>query len=123
MFQTRIGVRDIFAVLAVLLLACILLWAPWQSRTDGVFLVVTTPEGSAEYALSEDRIIQVESQMVTLTVVIEKGEVYVQDSNCRDRVCINSGRISNGGEVILCAPAGVRLWIKGGESDVDYVAG
>lgn len=123
MFRTRVTIRDGVAVVAVLLAACLLLFAPWQSRVDGAFLVLTTPEGTMEYSLSSDRELTLTSQGVTLTVVIENGSAYVRTSDCPDGVCRAGGRISKSGETILCAPAGVRLLVKGGASDVDHVAG
>ncbi len=123
MFRTKMNVWDSFAVLAVLSVACLLLAAPWQTRTNGVFLVVTTVQGSTEYLLSEDREIQVESQGFVLTISIRDGKACILASDCPDHVCMNSGTIERSGEVILCAPAGVRVWVKGEDESVDYVAG
>ena len=123
MFQTKLTFRDAIAVAVVLLGAFLLLWAPWQSRADGTLLVLTTPDGTKEYALSEDCEIKLDSQGIHLTVVIENGAAYVLESDCPDAVCRAGGRISKSGETILCAPAGVRLSVKGGASDVDHVAG
>ncbi|MBQ8310003.1 MAG: NusG domain II-containing protein [Clostridia bacterium] len=123
MFRTRVTVRDAIAVAVVLFAACLLLWAPWQSRADGAFLVITTPDGTSEYALSENREIEINSQGIVLIAVIENGAAYVRESDCPDGVCRVGGRIFKSGESILCAPAGIRLSIKGGDGNVDYVAG
>jgi len=123
MFRTRVTFFDILAVLFVLCLALLLLWAPWQSREDGAFLVVTTPEGSTEYALSADREFTVKSGEHSLSVVIRNGEAYVAESNCADGICVSGGKISRVGETVICAPAGVRLLIEGRDADVDFVAG
>ncbi len=123
MFHTKITFFDILAVLLVLCLALILLWAPWQIREDGAFLVVTTSEGTVQYPLSVDREFTVSTEDHALLVVIENGEAYVRESNCADGICVASGRISHSGNTVICAPAGVRLLIKGGDADVDHVAG
>ena len=123
MLRTRLTVLDILAVLLVLCLALLFLWAPRQSRADGAFLVVTTSKGSERYSLLEDREICVEANGHCLIAVIRAGEAYVQESDCADGVCLASGRISHSGETVICAPAGVRLLIEGGDGDVDFVAG
>ncbi len=38
------------------------------------------------------------------TVIIENGEVYVQDADCPDKICVNHKPISNTGETIICLP-------------------
>ena len=123
MFSTRVTVRDAIAVAVVLFAALFFFIAPWQSREFGTTLVIASPNGTAEYTLSENREIALSSQGVSLTVMIENGVAYVRESSCPDGVCRTSGRISKSGETILCAPAGVRLSVKGGASDVDHVAG
>lgn len=123
MFSTRVTVRDAIAVAVVLFAALFCFLAPWQSRAAGTTLVITAPDGTVEYALSENREFVLSSQGVSLTVVIENGAAYVRESSCPDGVCRAGGRINRSGETILCAPAGVRLSVRGGVSDVDHVAG
>ena len=123
MFRTKVTFWDAVAAAAVLLTAVILLLLPLLSRDTARILVVTTPEGSAAYALSGDREVTLTSRGVTLTVKIEDGAASVTYSTCPDKVCVAGGSISRVGESILCAPAGVTLTVKGGEGDVDFVAG
>ncbi len=123
MFRTRFNWHDVLAALGVVLLACAIFLLPLLWRREGQVLVVTMPDGSTAYSLSEDREISVTSNGITLVVVIRDGAAYVKSSECPDGVCVSSGRISRGGESIVCAPAGVRLQVKGGGEHVDFVAG
>ena len=123
MFRTRLTILDAVAVATVLLLALALFLAPWLDRAEGAILVISTDEGEREYSLFEAREIELNSNGVSLTVVIENRTAYVRESSCPDGICRAGGRISRNGESILCAPAGVRLLVKGGASDVDFVAG
>ena len=122
MFQTKITFRDILAVLAILIAAA-LIFLPAVWKKDGATLLVTTPDGDFSYPLSKDRRETVVSGGITLVIVIEDGKAWVSESDCPDGVCRASGKISRSGEVILCAPAGVTLTVKGGSGDVDFVAG
>lgn len=39
------------------------------------------------------------------TIRIEPGSICVEDANCPDRVCVNTGRITGGSKPIICMPA------------------
>ena len=123
MFRVRFGACDALVMLFVLAAAVLLLWHPWQSRAAGEVLVVSTSDGSEEYALNEEQTLQISSNGIALSIEIKDRCVRVLHSDCQDGVCMSSGRISKTGESILCAPAKVSLRIKGGDSDVDFVAG
>ncbi len=123
MFAVKFGARDIIAAGIVLCLAAALLFLPFFWQEDGHILVISTPEGNAEYALNIDRTVQISSAGIELSVEIRNGEAHVRSSTCSDGICALSGHISHSGETIICAPAGVRLYVRGGDDDVDFVAG
>ncbi len=123
MFRTRVSLWDFFAAGLVLAAAVLMLVLPPLLREEATVLVISTPESTWEYSLSEDRTVTVSSREITLSVLIENGQASVTESNCSDGVCRSSGRISQSGETILCAPAGIRLFVRGGALDVDFVAG
>ena len=123
MFQTRWSWRDLISVAVVALTAILLLLYPFLNAEQGGVLVITTPEGSQEYSLDQNQTILVESNGISLEIVILDGAASVKESECPDGVCRASKEISNSGESILCAPAGVTLKVKGGQANVDFVAG
>jgi hypothetical protein len=123
MFSHRISYRDWIAFAAVLLLAALLAILPLLTARTGALLVVTTPEGEMLYPLSQNDCFEIVSQGITLSVVIEDGAAYVKESTCPDGVCRSTRSISKSGETVLCAPAGVTLTVRGGDGDVDFVAG
>lgn len=122
MKRFRFSLCDFLITLAVLGAACLLLWSPWSDRQTGGVLTVTTPDASVSYPLSVDRTFTVSSNGITLTVEIRDGAAFVSDSDCPDGVCRHSGKISENGETILCAPAGITLTVGGGDG-VDFIAG
>lgn len=123
MFRTKPSFGDLLAALAVLLVAVLLLWHPWQKSDAGETLVIVTPDETFEYSLSENRTVEIESRGVHLCIEIADGKACVRESDCPDGVCVASAPISKTGETIICAPAGVSLSVKGGDGDVDFVAG
>ena len=123
MFRTKLSFGDAIAAVAVLLVAVLLLWHPWQKSDTGEILVIVTPDETMEYALSEDTAIHIESRGVHLCIEIVDGKASVSESDCPDGVCVGSAPISKTGETIICAPAGVSLTVRGGDGNVDFVAG
>ncbi len=46
-------------------------------------------------------------------ICLETGEIYVKASDCPDKVCVRSGKISKAGEGVICAPNRVSVEIDG----------
>ncbi len=49
---------------------------------------------------------------ITLVIVVDNGSVYVESSECPDKICVNKGRISKEYETIVCLPAKTIIEIK-----------
>ncbi|MBR4910650.1 MAG: NusG domain II-containing protein [Clostridia bacterium] len=62
----------------------------------------------AEYSLSSDR----EVDLGHNTFVISGGEVYMSRADCKNQICVNTGRISKRGECIVCLPNSIVLEIQ-----------
>ena len=123
MFRTKPSFGDLLAAVAILLVAALLLWQPWQTKDAGKTVVIVTPDQTYEYSLSENTTVKIESRGITLFVTVTDGKVDVYKSDCPDGICVDSAPISKTGETIICAPAGVSVSVKGGDGDVDFVAG
>lgn len=57
----------------------------------------------------------------SIELLIENDGVSVVHSDCSDKVCVNTGKISRTGQTIVCLPARVAIEIKssvGSEKDV-----
>ncbi len=63
-----------------------------------------------------------EKEINGVTICRAKGEIYVKESVCPDKVCVRSGRISKAGEGIICAPNRVAIEISG-ENQLDALTG
>lgn len=101
----------------------------------GLFLVLGGREGSTvrvvcagsllgEYPLWEDRELPLELEKGTNLLVIRNGQVWVEDADCPDRLCVRQGRISRAGESIICLPHELVITVQGDAEDaVDGMAG
>lgn len=58
-------------------------------------------------------------------ICIEKDGVSVISSTCRDKICEKSGKITRGGQTIVCLPGKLSISLESGksDSDVDTVIG
>ena len=65
-----------------------------------------------------------ENQVNGVVVCCEKGEIFIKESDCPDKVCVRSGRISKSGESIICAPNRVAIKIDGKKGNLpDAITG
>ena len=56
-----------------------------------------------------------EDKQITLknnTVVIKNGEVFMENSNCKNQICVKHKKISRSGESIICLPNKVIIQTK-----------
>lgn len=53
-------------------------------------------------------------------IIIESNKIKIDDSDCRDKICVKQGWISTGGQTIVCLPHRLIITIEG-ESEVDDI--
>ena len=70
---------------------------------------------SLELKENLNKIIKIEEGLGVNEIYINKGQVYMNNSNCTDKVCMRQGKISKIGESIVCLPNRVFIEIKGDE--------
>lgn len=46
------------------------------------------------------------------TVKIENGEVFMKSADCKNQICVKTGKISKSGETIICLPNKVIVEIE-----------
>ncbi len=68
-------------------------------------------DGVTQEVISLDKAF--EKQINGVIVCCENGEVFIKESDCPDKVCVRSGKISKSGESIICAPNRVAIKING----------
>ncbi|EOU1681135.1 NusG domain II-containing protein [Clostridium perfringens] len=70
---------------------------------------------SLEFKENVNEIIKIEEGLGVNEICIKEREVYMNHSNCTDKVCMRQGKISKVGESIVCLPNRVFIEIKGEE--------
>lgn len=57
-----------------------------------------------------------------VTLLVEPGSISFLSSDCHDKICIHSGKLSKNGDTAACLPAGVVVTVKNGEKEFDAIS-
>ena len=109
------GKNDIIlaAVLLSVSFAALLLLRPGMSGSLAEVSVDGRPW--AEYSLSEDRSVRIETEYGINVLEIKDGCVRISEADCPNRDCVRSGPASREGQLIVCLPHRLVVNIKGGD--------
>jgi hypothetical protein len=86
------------------------------------YIQVTGPDFIGEFDLGQDRVVTVKGPLGMTRVIIEDGKARVEDSPCRDKICIRMGKVSRPGDEAVCLPNRVIVQMKGERGSVDAVS-
>ena len=116
---------DIILFAALLLLGAALSVPAFLVRGTGDMVRITVGgQLFGTYDLSEDRKITVEEKGCFNRIVIKGGKVWMEKANCKNQVCVNTGRISEAGGSIVCLPNKVAVTVeREGGGKYDAVSG
>lgn len=117
--------NDILFILVLLVLAGGIWLYTYLSRESGADVVVSLAgEELCRLPLGEDAEMLIGEEGRTNLLVISDGEAAIVEASCPDHVCVKSGKVSFGGQTIVCLPHKLVVSIEGGEDgDFDGVAG
>lgn len=140
MLKTHLRPGDFIIVVLALIVSLVLIGKVFlPGKTASVAEIVSDGEIIATIDLSTGRVeSDLESSSVNgvteisfvssgyhLTIECRDGRVRFKDSDCPDRVCVNTGFISLSGQIAACVPAGILIRVTGGssESEPDIIIG
>ncbi len=115
----------IITITIVMLAALILMVNQMGSTSQGNLSVEIRIDGEVVdvFSLHENVTKEYHSEFGYNLLVIENGEVYIEDADCLTRSCIESGHRHKSGEAIVCLPNRFTVEIIGGEGgDVDAIS-
>lgn len=110
------------AVIAVIILAAVafMLWS--GSKNEAPQAVITVNGEAVEtvdlQSVGEKRIITPDTSP-EIIIIAENGEIWFEQADCEDKLCIASGKLSKHGDTAVCLPAKTAITVTG--SDVDAV--
>ena len=111
-----------FVIAAAVIAAALLIWFFPRCGGGGEVRAEISQNGElvSTVKLSENSVIDLSG----CTLKVSEGKIYMEDSDCPDKVCIKTGKIFRVGESIVCVPNMVSVKITGdGDTGADAVAG
>ena len=111
---------DLIIIIVLILLSLMPIRLLISSNNSGDLKRVIINVNGEEYESLElkenvSEIIKIEEGLGVNEICIKEREVYMNHSNCTDKVCMRQGKISRIGESIVCLPNRVFIEIKGDE--------
>lgn len=118
--------RDLLIFLLAAVLAGVGFWR-WIPGS-GAPVAVIEQDGKEVRRVELDSIPQPETLVlegeISVTVLLEPGQVSIIHSDCPDQICVNTGVLTQPGQSAVCLPARVSVRIVGkSESGVDGMTG
>jgi hypothetical protein len=112
--------KDILIIVGILLSAFVSFLIIELTKDEGAYVVVRVDGVEVgKYSLELDG--EYELNGGTNILHIKDGKAYLVDAKCPDKLCVNQGKISKGGETITCLPNKLTITVYGVDSDVELV--
>lgn len=54
-------------------------------------------------------------------ITVKNGEIYFSHAECKDKLCIKTGKLTSGGETAACLPARVVISVKSDKNKTDIM--
>lgn len=126
--KLRPGAWDTLVAGAVAVLAIVCALLVWSGGSTGGLSAVVSVDGEPVEKIPLSGLGREERTFTgsgyTLHVVLTAEGVWVEEADCPTQDCVHTGRISRGGQSIVCLPARVVIQLEGGtDSSVDAVIG
>lgn len=107
-----------FAVITVILLISVLAFAFRPKETGEAAVIRVDGKEYKKVSIKDEETAEITVNGVS--VVYGKGEIYIQNSSCHDKICVNAGHLSKKGQSAVCAPNRVSIEIKGKDKNAPW---
>lgn len=102
-------------IILYLVFVCLIVWAVVSFSgisTSAELVHIKSDAGDFWYSLNEERDLTVYGPLGDTEIHIRNGSVYVEDSPCRDKLCVHAAPLSVGGAWNACLPNKVFIEVR-----------
>ena len=118
----RFKVGDYFVIGLVVGLILLLFSLTYGFSSSERYVAIIGNDTYEIYDVEVNRVVEVEGPVGMTRVVIEDGKAWVEDSDCREKICIKMGTLSRPGEEAVCLPNRIIVQMKGERGGIDGVS-
>jgi hypothetical protein len=113
------GKVDLILIAAVTVCALLFIFMRGSASDGGTAVITVNSSVIEELNLKEikERTVITPDTDPKVTIVAENGEIYFESSECRDKICVRTGRLSKPGDTAVCLPAKTVVSITGSGPD------
>ena len=86
------------------------------------YVEIIGSETQEVYDVETDRVVEIQGPVGMTRVVIEDGKAWIEDSDCREKICVKMGKLGRPGEEAVCLPNRVIVQMKGDSGGIDGVS-
>lgn len=105
--------QDVFFILFFLLLAVVLLFCFNSTKNTGVAVVERNGTECYRFDLGKQKTTQIIDLggEYHVKLLLEPGAISFRHSDCRDQICVRTGKLTKPGQVAVCLPAKISVRI------------
>ena len=119
----KLKIFDYFYIILTLAVISFVSVYAYSGNGTADSVVIEASGESYIYMLDTDRTIEVQGPLGITIVKISDSEVYVEDSPCRDKLCVLASPLHNAGEWNACMPNKVFIRIpESRDQEVDSLS-
>lgn len=116
-----------FVLMAVLVCVAVSAIFIQHKSNDELLEVVVKKDSEIVYtqslsSVSRETDVPIDDEYNIILRVMPDG-VQVISSECGDKICVNTGKITRSGQAVVCLPAHISVTLRGGESEADVIVG
>jgi len=116
----KLKIGDIFIIVLILIITVFIAFFNFEKGDKAV--VEADGKIVKTFDLNKDEQFVYENNYSN-TIVVKDGKVFVSDSDCPDKSCVNSGTINKSNSVICCLPNKLVIRVIGTNKNVDVISG
>lgn len=111
------------ALIIITVMVIAVLTAYKYTRAKTSLTAVVTSDGVTVLTLPLDEIAEKREFTLDNGIVIaaENGEIWVESSPCKDKICMRTGKLCRAGESAVCVPLKTVVSIKGITENIDVI--
>ncbi|MCR4615871.1 MAG: NusG domain II-containing protein [Clostridiales bacterium] len=112
---------DILLILILFMLALVLILPRFFSSEEPLTASIYV-DGELAYQLDLSKIETAYEIPINNTVIVaDKNVIRFKSSDCKDKLCVNTGKLTRANGVAACLPNRVLIVLSGGSSEYDAI--